>query len=157
MNKCEGSSFPDLTMTDLIYSLITIGALVLISICILLVFKFAFKFIFLKIKWLCSKKYRHYLSILKTRESYTNKQFIQDCQTQGVDPFVGKVFWNFCYKYYPYKPQLDDSLELLGKNTLQEIIQDTMNISCYRENFDYSEAQNIKDVLLLLSNEKNLG
>lgn len=32
-----------------------------------------------------------------------------------------------------------------------------MSISCYKGDFDYSKAQNIKDVLLLLSNEKDLG
>lgn len=130
-----------------------IGVITLISICILLIVKFVSKFIFLKIKWLCSKKYRHYLSILKTRENYTNKQFIQDCETQRIDPFVGKVFWNFCYRYYPYKPHLDDGLDILYRTTFDAVIRDTMYISCYRENFDYSEAQDIKDVLLLLSNE----
>lgn len=151
MNQCAGSSFQDLTMADLLFTLIVIGAFVLISICILLMVKFVFKFIFLKTQWLCSKKYRYYLSILKTRENYTNKQFIQDCQTQGIDPFVGKVFWNFCYRYYPYKPHLDDDLAILYQTTFDAVIQDTMKISCYKEDFDYSKAHNVKDVLLLLS------
>lgn len=151
MNQCAGSSFQDLTMADLLFTLIVIGAFVLISICILLMVKFVFKFIFLKIQWLCSKKYRYYLSILKTRENYTNKQFIQDCQTQGIDPFVGKVFWNFCYRYYPYKPHLDDDLAILYQTTFDAVIRDTMKISCYKEDFDYSKAHNVKDVLLLLS------
>lgn len=151
MNQCINSSFPDLTITDFIYSSIFIGVLVLISICIFLIVKFISKFIFYKIKWLCSKKYRHYLFIVKTRKDYTNKQFIQDCEALGIDPFVAKVFWNFCYRYYPYKPQLEDSIDVLGKIQLQSVIINTMEISYYNADFDYSKAQNIKDVLLLLS------
>lgn len=155
MNNCDASSFQGFTIIDSLAALIGVvfilGIYTLIGICILLSVKFLSKFIFFKMKWLFSKKYRYYLSILKTRENYTNKQFIQDCQTQGIDPFVGKVFWNFCYRYYPYKPHLDDDLAMLYHTTFDAVIQDTMRISCYKEDFDYSKAQNVKDVLLLLS------
>lgn len=100
----------------------------------------------------------HYQLMATNRCNDTNKQFIQACEIQGIDPFVAKVFWNFCQegsfiKKYPYKPRLEDALELLDESTLKLALENTMYISCYRENFDYSEAQDIKDVLLLLSNE----
>lgn len=155
MDKCGDSSWQDLTIGEfLIISLqllLIIGVYALIGICLLWIAKFMIRWMSFGIRWIFSKKFRYYQSIIKSRKDYTRQQFIRDCENEGIDPFVAKVFWNFCYKYYPYKPHLDDGLDISGKKTLQFAIINTIDISGYKSEIDITKLTNIKDVLLLLS------
>ena len=162
MNNCDASSFQDLTTIDFLIMLTNMIFMLGIYALIGIIFLYILKFLYSKLELLFSKRIRQRYIISKARNNYTRQQFIEDCNNHQIDPFVAKVFWNFCEiepvkGKYLYKPQLNDELELFFQCSLGSAIQRTINISGYTGEIDIAKITNIKDVLLLLSNEKNLG
>lgn len=97
-----------------------------------------------------------YQSMFIEREDYTQTQFIHECDQNGIDPFVAKVFWNYCrensfLKKAPYKPKLADELDLLDRDSLYIAFSETMLISgCYK-NVNYDEIKVVKGFLELVT------
>lgn len=90
------------------------------------------------------------------RINYTQEQFIKSCEQEKIDPYIAKVFWNFCQKYYflkqyPYKPKLEDQIALLDGDSLYLAYSSTMEISGEMKDFGYHEIKEIRELLKIIN------
>lgn len=115
---------------------------------------------FMTNKYFPSKEFKNkqqfYQTMYVSRTDYRQEQFVESCIQERIDPYIARIFWNACGTYhflkkFPYKPRLEDQIDLLDHTSLYSALSTTMNMSGKAIEINYNEIDNIKGLLILIN------
>lgn len=103
-------------------------------------------------------KQKFYQAMYVSRTDYRQEQFVESCIQERIDPYIARIFWNACGTYhflkkFPYKPRLEDQIDLLDHTSLYSALSTTMNMSGSSIEINYDEIKDIKELLKLINHD----